>query len=217
MTGRFTSRLVRAASATVLAVGLPACAGSPGPLGGGIRLASGIEFDGPTGDDLLTLDLRGEDVKLGDAAGESLARFRLEDGALRIQGPSGPPSGYVAPSGAGGHGLRILETPDGRLLYLLRGEPDGDVRLEDGKGRVVYNIKKRDYGLKVERADGTLEAKIRVKDEKISVRDAEGATVFTTRQTIPPVSVACLALRMIPLHYRAGLGLAVIHWGTDRL
>lgn len=186
----------------------------PIPPGGGIQLAHGIEFDGPDGADLLKLDPRRTGVTLQDGSGFTLARFRIEEGRLRVQEAVGRAVSFVAPVSEGG--LRITESPGEGTLSVLSREPDGDLRLVDGADRTLYEIKLRDYGLKVVDGAGRSEAKIRVKEGKTSVRDATGRTVLSTRDPIPPLAVACLALRGLPLSHRAGLALAVLHWGLGR-
>jgi hypothetical protein len=178
---------------------------------GGIQLASGIELEGANGADVLRLKPRESDVQLTDGDGTTIARFRIEEGRLRIREAVGGPVGFVEREE--GMGFRIVEAPSGEVLYTLRAEPDGDLRLGDGNGELVYEIKARDYGFKVIDAKGQLEGKIRTKEGKISVRDAAGETVLGTRDPVPAVAVACLALRSVRLSYRAGLLLAVLHWG----
>ncbi len=185
-------------------------------LGETIRLESGVEFDGPDGADLLSLDPRPAGVTLSDGAGATRARYRLVEGRLRIRESVGKPVGFVARAPDGGRGLRILDA-SGSVIFVLRSEPDGDLRLEDAEEVTVYELKSRDYGLKVVGASGELEAKVRTREGKISLRKADGKTVLGTRAAIPPVAVACLALRDLRLSYRVGLVLAILHWGEEVL
>ena len=83
-----------------------------------------------------------------------------------------------------------------------------------GEATTLYEIKVRDYGLKVVNGGGKLEGKVRIKRGKISLRDSEGKTVLGTRDPISPLAVACLALRDVDLNQRVGLALAVIHWSS---
>ncbi len=189
--------------------------GSANP-GETIRLESGVEFDGPDGADLLSLDPRQTGVRLSDGAGATRARYQLVEGRLQIRESVGKPVGFVARAPDGGRGLRILDASE-RVIFVLRSEPDGDLRLEDAEEVTVYELKSRDYGLKVVGASGELEAKVRTRKGKISLRNADGKTVLGTRAAIPPVAVACLALRDLRLSYRLGLALAILHWGEEVL
>ncbi len=200
-----------------LALAVHGCASVEPAPESGIRLAKGIEFDGPDSSDLLHIDPRAGAVTLQDALGRTLARFRLQDGQLQIKSSGESSVALVAPPEEGDHGLRILDGASGEVLYSLRSEPDGDLKVQDGTKRILYEIKIRDYGLKVERADGELQAKIRIKQQKITARDAEGQTAFSTRDRVPPALVACLTLTDLPLAYRVGLGLGIVHWGEESL
>lgn len=194
------------------------CANVPAqPLGGGIRLAYSIEFDGADGNDLVQLEPRPTAVTLLDPSRNPLARFRMQDGYLVGTSTSSAPAVFVSPAESGDRGLRILDAMGGNVLYRLRSELDGDVRLEDAKQKTLYEIKLRDYGLKVERSDGEVQAKVRISEAKISVRDPEGKTVFTTRDPVPASIAACLTMNEIPLTFRVGLALGILHWGEERL
>jgi len=200
-------------SFALLALG--GCASS-GPPGGGIRLAARIEFDAPSGRDLLRIDPHRDEVKLSDPIGATVARYRMDGGRLRIQSRTGVPEAFVEPRSTGSRDLRIVE-PGGNVLYELQSEPDGNLTLRDRAANPMYEIKSRDYGLKVEQPDGATHAKIRVHTNRISARDATGKTVFTTRDPIPAAVAACLTLNQIPLAYRVGLGLGIIQWGAGDL
>ena len=203
---------------TALCITALGCAGgSPAAKGGGVRLDRAIEFDGSEGSDLMHLEPRPTDVVLLDSSRKTLARYRIEDGYLLVRATGSARDAVVVRAAAGERGLRILEGPAGKVLYTLRGEADGDLRLDDAGDQTLYEIKLREYGLKVERGDGQTQAKVRVKQDKISVRNPAGKTVFTTRDPIPPAMAAVLTMNELPLTFRVGLGLAILHWGEGIL
>ncbi|MFQ5515448.1 MAG: hypothetical protein ACE5FG_13575 [Myxococcota bacterium] len=198
----------------LLAVGLACASGAP-TLPVPAELAHGIELDGSGGEDLLQIDPRRKGFTLSDASGHSLARFRIEPDAVRIETPAGQLRARVLRPVDATPEIRIVAGSGDERLYTLIREPDGDLRLVGASGELLYEIKQRRYGLKVTDAAGQLDSKVRVKPDKISIRNALGRTMASTRDPIPPVAAACLALRTLDIGYRAGLALAIIYWRTD--
>jgi len=182
-----------------------------------IRLSHAIKFDGPNGKRLMELVPRGQRVKLENARGELVVRFRLEAGRLRIELASRELVGFVAPQAADTGGLQVVGARGASVLYRLRREPDGDLKLQDGAGRTVYEVKLRDYGFKTVDARGAVQSRVRVKPTKVSVRDAAGKTTLSTDDSIPPPAAACFTLNGLPLEFQTGLALAIIHWGASSL
>ncbi len=91
------------------------------------------------------------------------------------------------------------------------------MRLENGSGNLLYKMKRRDYGFKTVDADGRVESRVRVKESKLSLRDATGATTLSTYDVIAPAAFACFTLRELPIEHQAALALGIIHWGPDSL
>lgn len=187
---------------------------SPPLAAGGIKLGSEIEFDSSDPQASLELVPKHQNVELEEADEDIVARYRLTDGHIEVQTASGAIAGYIGPLEQNEPGFAILKQPGGPALYRLRLEPDGDLKLQDANGQVLYKLKRRDYGLKVVRANDELESRVRIKGEKTSVRNADGETVFSTRDPLPLATAACLSLVDFPLEFGAGLGLAIIHWGN---
>ncbi len=195
---------------TLFSIGASRC----GPAGG-IQLDHAIKFDGLDSARVMKLVPRGERVKLEDANGELLASFTLEAGRLRVERASRELAGFVVPAGEGGRGLQILDARGGKLIYQLVRQPDGDLQLEDHGHNVLYVLKLRDYGFKTVDADGAVQSRVRVKPEKISLRDASGRTTLFTRDAIPAPAMACFTLGDLSLEFQTGLALGVIHWGLE--
>ena len=197
--------------AASILLGVWAC-GTPD---GGIQLDHPINFDGQDGTRALKLVPGKEQVKLQDGNGELLARFELVDGRLQVNRAPPELTGFVVP--AAGGGFHMLEPNESRVLYRLSREPDGDLRLETGSGNLLYKMKRRDYGFKTVDADGRVESRVRVRESKISRRDATGATTLSTSDVIAPAAFACFTLRELPIEHQAALALGIIHWGPDSL
>ncbi|TDJ05926.1 MAG: hypothetical protein E2O71_10010 [Deltaproteobacteria bacterium] len=185
------------------------------PAGGEIQLGHAIEFDGLDNARVMKLVPRRERVKLEDANGELLARFTLDAGRLRVERAPRELMGFVVPAEEGGRGLQILDARGENLIYQLVREPDGDLRLEDHGHNVLYVVKLREYGFKTVDAGGAVQSRVRVKPEKVSLRDASGRTTLSTRDAIPPAAAACFTLGDLSLEFQTGLALGVIHWGLE--
>ncbi len=201
MRKRSKARVLLAVSAA-----LAACA-----TAGGLGMYDDIEFDGPEGTDFLELTPRYDGVDLVDGYGDPFGRYALEGGTLRVRDGTGNELGSVQPT-EGGAGLELRGHRDGALLFLLDREPDGDLRLEDGAGKTLGKLKRRDDGYRVVDAEGRNRGRVRARTGKISLRDAAGNTRLSTRDPVPPEAVACFAFDEIPLAFQGGCALAIVHW-----
>ncbi len=71
----------------------------------------------------------------------------------------------------------------------------GTGKLEDGHGKLLSKIKKREYGFEIEDAMDTSLAKVKTRDGKVSLRDASDRTRYATHSSAAhPILVACLGL-----------------------
>ncbi len=75
---------------------------------------------------------------------------------------------------------------------------DKNFKLKDAAEHELYKLKAESYGLKIEEA-GSQDAiyKVKVKEGKISLKDAEGNTVLFTRSDVPAAAIACFALEKL--------------------
>ena len=185
------------------------------PAGGEIHLDHAIEFDGPDGARVMKLVPRRERVKLEDANGELLAHFTLDAGRLRVVRAPREVAGFVVHAGEGGRGLQIRDARGRKLIYQLVRDSDGDLQLEDAGHNLLHKLKLRDYGFKTVDAGGAVQGRVRVKPEKISLRDASGRTTLYTRDAIPAAAAACFTLSDLSLEFQTGLALGIIHWGLE--
>ncbi len=180
------------------------CAGKPGDTP---SKRSSFVLDGPGGDRAFVLVTNGDVVVVEDGHNKRLASLRWEPAGVTIADGSGRDRGRVVTVEAGTY--RVLTT-SGSTLFELSYEPDGDMKLTDGDGRSLYEIKRRDYGYKLLDASGGVAARVRSRSGKLSVRDANGTTFLSTRDPIPLQSLVALMLEEIPLEYAAGLAVALM-------
>lgn len=185
---------------------------------GEIRLDHPIKFDGPDGARSLKILPRPGMVKLEDGEDRLLARFKLVGERLEVE--RGEPRellGFVARPPDGSPGIHILAPEQGKVRYRVLREPDGDVRLENGAGTLLYKLKKRDYGFKTVDARDRVQSRLRQRSSKVSVRDATGETTLSTDDPVSPAAAAFLTLGSLPVESRVALLLGVVHWGADSL
>ena len=179
--------------------------------GGGIGLWGEIEFDGPEGTDFLALAPQSDGVDLEDGYGDRFGSYALENGVLRVRDGSLNELGFIQPA-EGGQALELRGSGEGDLLFRLDREPDGDMRLEDGAGKVLGKLKRRDDGYKIVDAADQERARVKARPGKTSLRDPAGQTRLSTRDAIPEEAMACFAFDEIPLAFQGGCALAVVHW-----
>ena len=196
--GVWTTIIVAFAACTL------ACAGNP------LRLpseATRYVLDGPDGERALVLRLKSDVVVVEDGHYKQLAILRWAQDGVTVEDGNGRNRGRVVKIDAGKY--RVVAS-SGSTLFELTSEPDGDIKLIDGDARRVYVIKRRNYGYKLLDAHGVVAARIRSRQGKLSVRDANGVTFLSTRDPIPLKSLVALMLEQIPLEYAAGLAVAIM-------
>lgn len=166
-----------------------------------------IELDGPDGNRVWKLEPDQDEVELENADSETIVEYEYEGGEIQFEDQSG--RRLVCRPGTDGS-IRIQDAR-GATLYTLDREPDGDLELEDATGAELYKVKLRDYGYKVvDREDR--EQKVRAKNGKVSLRDYNGNTVLSTRDTTASLAVACFAFEELPLAVRGAFSLGVLAW-----
>jgi hypothetical protein len=182
------------------------------PTGGGIRLPEAVDFAAYDGKLAFRIVPADDSIRVEDGAGDVMVVLRLRGESLAIEDVRGRLVGVVVPPADERRGFRVL-SPDARyVLFELRVEPDGDLRVVDARDALVYEAKRRVYGFKVLDRNGEVESRIRLGANKISVRDASGVTFLSTRDPLPPESVVALSLEDLRFEYAAGLSMALVHW-----
>jgi hypothetical protein len=166
-------------------------------------LQAKIKFKEADGDTAFSLKPQADGAKLVDAGEQELARFNLDGAKLKIKDPNDTVLGYVIAS----PGKYKIEDPDQAVeLWKLQVQDDGDWKLEDGNERLIYKIKRRDYGFEIEDAADNSMYKVKLKDDKTSLRDASEQTVLSTKDPIPLIAVTCVGFDEIEsLPIRTGL------------
>lgn len=165
--------------------------------------AGKIKFKDDSGATLYSLKPKEDGAKLVDPAEKELARFNAANGKLKIKSPTDEVLGYVVGTS---DRFKVTSPDQGRTLFKLQRQEDGDWKLEDGEDGLIYKIKKREYGFEIEDPKEQSLAKIKVKEGKTSLRDPQERTRVSTHDPIEPIALACLGFdRVEDLRLRAGL------------
>ncbi len=199
-----------------MAAAIVGCSQLGSPSGaGGLRVRQKIEFDDSRGNEFLKLEPDEKEIELQTASGKKIASIKLRDGTIRLKNGGGQKVASIVLVPGEYVGLRVSKPDQGDLLFKYGKEPDGDFKLENERGITLYKLKKRAYGYKIEDGNEKILYRVRARDSKTSMRDASGKTVLSTRNPIPAAAAACLTFAKVPVEIRAGLCVAVIHWGLD--
>lgn len=93
-------------------------------------------------------------------------------------------------------GVDLIELADAKNYkdYALKFDGERVFKLKDAENNVLYKIKDESYGVKVETADGTVAGKVKVKQEKVSLKNASNEVILSTRSEVPASALACFAM-----------------------
>ena len=146
----------------------------------GPSLSAKIKFEDGRGKLAFSIKPEDDGAKLVDANEREIARYNLKGDKLKIKDSADRVLGYVT----GSRGKYHLKDPDQKVVrYELRRQADGDWKLEDGHGKLLSKIKKREYGFEIEDAMETSLAKVKTRDGKVSLRDASDKTRYATHSS----------------------------------
>lgn len=166
-----------------------------------------LKFKRDDGSEAFSLKFKTDGAKLVDGSDQELARLNLDDSQkVKIKGPDDAVLGYVVSK----EGYWKIENAEQtQELFILRRQDDGDYKLEDGNDQPLYRIKARDYGFEIETPDKQSLYKVKVNGEKTSLRDANDATVLSTKSPIVPAAMASFGLDQLSPEQQAALAFAV--------
>ena len=166
-----------------------------------------IKFKLEGGSEAFALKPKEDGAKLVDANDKELARLNVDEGQkVKIKDAGDRVLGYVVPEE---NYWKIKNAEQTKELYILRRQDDGDYKLEDGANKEIYRIKKRDYGLEIETPTKQSLYKVKIKDDKTSLRDASDKTVLYTKSGIAPMAIASFGFDVLSREQKAALAYAV--------
>lgn len=152
---------------------------------------SKIKFKHKDGSTAFSIKPEADGAKLVDANEKEIARFNVSGAKLKIKDTKDIVLGYVIFS----DGKYKVENADqSKELWKLQPQSDGDWKFENGDGRLIYKLKKREYGFEIEDGNENSLSKIKLKDGKTSLRDSSETTVLFTKDQVSTLAFACLGL-----------------------
>lgn len=172
---------------------------------GADALAHKIKLKGPDGAQLYALKPADDGAKLLGASDEELCRLKLKGTKIKLK-VGEEVVGYVTSKPGK---LKLEDGEQQATHFTLRRQPDGDLKLEGGDGRLVMKLKKRPYGFEAHDAADRSLFKAKLDEGKTKVVDASGATLFYSKDGLRPEAAACLAIERLSIAQRAGLCLAL--------
>ncbi|MBX9720504.1 MAG: hypothetical protein K2X81_03825 [Candidatus Obscuribacterales bacterium] len=153
-----------------------------------------------------------ENGELLDANGKVMMTFSENQGkdrVVRVQDNSNNVVCYVKIAKGNDH-IKI-EDSSNHLLYKLNMESDGDYKLKDAAGTTVYKLKEESYGFKIKAGDDSEGLyKIKQKDGKNSLKNAEGKTVLYSKSEMPKVILACFGMDKLPKNLQYALAYSLL-------
>ena len=172
------------------------------------NLASKVKFKLENGNEAFSLKPKEDGIKVESANGKEIARLTVdEQRKIKIKDAADRTLGYVVSQDKY---WKIENSEQTKELYILRQQADGDYKLETGDDNQVYRIKSRDYGWEIETPQKQSLYKVKIKDDKIVLRDKDEMTVIKTESDFPLLAVACFGFDVLSQEQQSALAYAVI-------
>ncbi|MBZ4421350.1 hypothetical protein [Myxococcus sp. RHSTA-1-4] len=165
--------------------------------------ASGkLKFKDADDRERFSLKPKEDGAKLVDGEDKELARYKWKGTALKISGPDDAVLGYVV--GSAGGALTVRDAEQRQILFTLARQGPG-WRLNDAKGALLYSVSPSDDGADIQDAAGSEVARVKLREGKVSLRDASGRTLLATKSLVRADAAACLAFERLDLPLRVAL------------
>ena len=104
---------------------------------------------------------------------------------------------------------RLSNPEQNQESYILKLQSDGDYKLEDSAKKQIYQIKAQAQGFEIQTPDKKLVYLVRVKENKISLRNADNNTIFSTKSELSPIAFTCFGFDVLTREQQAGLAYVV--------
>ena len=172
--------------------------------------ADKIKFKTESGSELFSLKIQTDGAKLVDAKNSEIVKIKSEQpGKVKIKNAADKVLGYIVTD----NGSWKLENPEqNKALYILKQQNNGNYKLEDSASKEIYQINSNNNELSIE-ASNKLVYQVKIKEQKTSLRDASGQTIFSTKSNISPIAFACFGFDVLTREQQAGLAYAVLTGG----
>lgn len=166
-----------------------------------------IKFKQESGAEAFTMKLLEDGAKLIDPSEKELARYKQDETRkIKIKNAEDKVLGYIVPEA---DYWKIKDAQQTQELYVLRHQDGQDYKLENGENQLIYHIRVRNYGYEIEAPGKQSLYKVKLRDGKISLRDASDRTILATRAKVLPIVVACFGMDALSREQQAGLAYAI--------
>ncbi len=159
------------------------------------KLAEQIHLKDADGKRSFEIKPEPDGAKLVGPDDKEIARYNAKDHTLKIKDANDKVLGHIVRQE---DHYKIENADRTKVLFKIAGKTGGDWSVEDGQQTRLYRIKKRDYGYEIESPAGDSLAKVKLKEGKLSLRDAKDTTIYSTKDHASQLGFACLALDKIP-------------------
>lgn len=153
-----------------------------------------IHFKDADGHRVFELKPEPDGAKLVGPDEKEMARYHVKDHTLKIKDADDVVLGHIVR--VDDH-YKVEDAARQTVLFKLATQSDGDWTVENGSQERLYRIKKRDYGYEIELPNDESVAKAKLKEGKRSLRNAQDATLYSTKDQASTLGVACLGLEKI--------------------
>lgn len=165
-----------------------------------------IKFKTETGSELFSLKLQTDGAKLVDAKNNEIVKIKSEQsGKIKIKNASDKELGYIVREIGS---WKLENSEQNKTLYILKLENNGNYKLEDSANKEVYKINATNNELLIQ-TNNKIVYKVKIKEQKTSLRDASGKTVFSTKSNMSPIAFACFGFDVLTREQQAALAYAV--------
>ncbi|WP_217917929.1 hypothetical protein [Myxococcus sp. AM010] len=165
-------------------------------------LAGKLKFKDDADRARFSLKPKDDGAKLVDGEERELARYKWKGAALKVSGPDDVALGYVV--GSAGGALTVRDGEQRQVLFTLARQGPG-WRLNDMKGTLLYSVWPEDDGARIQDGAGADVARVKVREGKVSLRDAKGRTLLATKSLLAAEAAACLAFEALEPPLRMAL------------
>lgn len=167
-------------------------------------------------------------IRLRADQGAATLLLKVQPQSATVEGENGSPAlelvkeaDQVQVNAADGTTLAVVTTEadqwtvsagqpaEGATRYVLQRLNGGDYQLTTADGADIYRIQKRGYGFEITAPDDTSLYKLRLKGERLVLRDAAAQLLWATNDPLVPAAMLPFAFEELTPEQQVGLAYAI--------
>lgn len=166
-----------------------------------------IQFRHEDGSEVFSLQILTDGAKVESADGSEIVRLTVDESdKVKIKDPQDTTLGYVVTNS---DNWKLKDADQTQDLFILRRRSNGDYRLETGADQELHRIKHRDYGFEIQSPQEVTLYKVKLKEDKLSLRDADEETIFYTRDPLAVPALTPFGFEVLSREQQMGLSYAI--------